>query len=1422
MAALKSAILGTVVPMKTKPVAKIATQPSFGVIGSVIRMNGNESFDADGTALTFKWSFVDPPPIGSRVVAEGFQSLEEDDSVVTFSPDVVGEYNVRLIVSNGVFDSDPVVATISIRALLVPHGRGIVPDGKFIWSYLRDVWSEVSNKEWFETLWSALIQITGGELLKLYQTDFNKSIRDIQDNFQRRWLKYEPKLQLSDDCSFYLGRQCAGSGATTSPLDTYAVIISEDEIIVVRGTVYPSVLGEQLTVRTSLGEDNLGTYRLSGLNSKKNGYRLKAGYAFPDPTADLIVGIPGVAFYFDFQSKIWSIDPSPGSDMAEQLSTQQTLLDTLTDLPPMGAMSLSSLRGGDVIYFPSGPNAGFYSVVQTGGGYVTVDKAPPSFSDVTLSETYKAYIYRPVQITVSQPDLVLGDSFSVPYESGDNDLSQLASGRLVLVGDQAFTLTRTMRDTRQWLDLTVGTVDETEIPTGLRGLFWRAPSTLISETMNFEDLGVSTGDTLVWDVEREGTSLVGEIRTQVVGVDRNRLGFVLSVDALDPGIVSGSASDRAIYDLAMALQIDDVRFAPSGELLISGDAAAFLAELETAVFQRKYWNTSLTHDSDITVNGVVFRIRPKHVLRNSLVPVDETLVSVPALQEFITRPSTFERDGRVYQVVRGKEYLLDRAPVALTENSDFVVDGQTMLHGEINFRPGRLEIFADGTDFMDRGVRSGDTFEIESPSVLAGKYVIHDVIGRHTLRLTRAVPTYFSEWVTARVLIKRKNEGNFIRFAPGVFSAANPAPPRLWAEVSFFDNGPTIESNFGILVGLKREDLESLTSNLSYRQAVAGLMYAYSRGPELDRVRLGAQILLGLPFAEHRGIVRSIEPVYRFNLNGDPQLGRILVEDIDKEGNALGTMRAYTFPLDPESDLAGLDENPTTGLSYVVGDTVELFAPLCKGVRIVDYLVEALQSSNAIQILQQFHSLKVQVNDNLFGFEEIKLVSDFLKKITPSYISVFLSSLTEVDDDAPVLDDVSGVVGTGESTIIDDASFSIPTPLVSDSKTIAGLRLIRTDLGVMNVRREGRDLETVFGSALASTSAGGLLDPKSHESFEGELCKPGDKLYILSGDNEGFYDIESIPSDSTMNLVDAEFSSGTGQRFAVLRPLSAVLREGTASLTSGSAVVEIEEGVRVDLVSPGDWLIAGGKRYLILRVGPSSILVDPFGIIPDSPALLAGQVLVSPPPSSTESISYKIYRPALLGNPHEEEFEVEGDGSSILVSVDDVLTGLLEAGDELQIQDDTLRRFTVITTRDSIFTSPDFPTGIANVKLCKPDRFPGLFGISTRRRDPVDQVDVSWVETALGAVCSSGSANVQLYAQRTSSPAGTLDPFNPYDFFRAGDLLILEGSGNGAVDVGYGAGVYPIVEVQSGQIVLAVNLTVTESVAWTVQRVRSL
>jgi hypothetical protein len=1244
-------LFNTPPPTDKTLVAAISADPTFGVIGSVVKLDGRRSSDSLGRLLAYRWTF-ESVPIGSKITLEGFRTVEAETNptapavgspmVVSFSPDVVGEYSIGLVVYNGTSVSEKATLTISIRSIMIPHGRGLVPDGKFIWSYIRDVWNQVEDREWFETFWSALIQICGAELLNLYQVDYNKSIRDIQDQIQKRWLAFEPKLTLDkDDISFIFDNQQAG---------------------------------------------------LTGL----------------------------------------------------------------------------TLRS---------------------------------------------------QLHITQ-NVELSGAFAVPYNNGSGDLSTLGAGRVVLVGGHAYTVSRIQVDkTQPTSPITIVTSDGKDIPTDLTGLSWRAPHTLISQDNSFEDLGVSPGDLLVFDLTVIGTELSVEIKTQVVGVDRNRLAFVLTDQPVVAGVIA--AIPNATYKgIAAAFGIKTVTEKIDGTMSFADFSNILLDDTKSGVFQKKYFNTELTAGSTIEAAGLSFSIVPKHIIRNRLIPVEETLVSIPLLQEYIKQPEvSVEADGTNVITKNDQEFPLPNAPTWLSENVDYIIDDEVAVDEKLTFNTGITVVEADTGDFIDRNVMPGDTFSIITPTSLAGDYTIRSVLAQNRLQLTRPIPAYIlGTYVTGRIKITRNRKGSFLRFVPGRFTASSPVPPRLWAEVSFFDNNPTIEDNFGVLVGLKREDLDGITTNVTYRQAVTGLMYALTRGSAVSKIELGVKILLGLPFSEHRGIIRSIDNNYRLAADGTAILGRLLIEDVDQSDAPLGTVRVYTYPLDTSlPELAGVDTNPATGKTYVVGDMVERLASLSKGVQITDYKSDPIASGSIQNLLRQYHSFKVRMNSNVFSTDEFVLVSDFLKKITPSYVAYVLPVVKALSDQETVTDLVSKKLGV--SLVEGAVGLGLQAAMSLDQKNPMGVPAIRLDNSSYLTRRFGRNLSTVAASAVATCATGGFLNQRTGESFEAPLTKVGDFLRIFGGPNDGFYTISAV-TDTTVTVSDAPatgFVTASGQTFVLLRKVASIIRSGAiASLATGATQVVLGAGLRTDSVQPGDWLLFDSysvslQRYRVVSVDQNAGSWDRVTITP--------AVVVTAGPVAT---NYRVIRPSLIESPFPENASATtsiGGGNAFNVTGSSAvwryLQGLLDIGDELQKQDAFLKRSTVLHNSTSgstgIIKISDPVGGIGPFRLIK-RRYPTstIMPALNKNFTPQDVVEMlSSFTGAANAGCTNGSATVTI--------AGT----GPFELFaKPGDFLVIVGGTNGGVDVGYGAGVYPIQSLSAGSVVLTVNLTATETRQWKVKRIR--
>jgi hypothetical protein len=1400
------------------PVAIVAAEPEFGVVGSVVRLDGRQSSDPSQFLLSYEWSFVSVP-IGSKVQLEGFRVLqtETDPSapvpgspmVVSFSPDIVGEYVIGLIVSNGTYESLQTTKVISIRAMMIPHGRGLVPDGKFLWSYIRDVWSQVESREWFETLWSALLQIVGAEMLKLYQVDFNKSIRDVQDKFQRRWLAYEPKLTLyQPDLSFFLDNQQAGTSGSTQRLgiDTQAIITSADELIVVRGSVLPDVSGKTVTIKYGRDVANVGSYVIQTVNQARNSYKLNSPYV-PNPLSERV--LHSVPFFFAAGSTTWSMYEKPSHEVALAMSMSGSVPDQLLSLWAGldGTGTAAMVVVGDIILYPSGPNAGLYRVLQKSGTFFVVDKAPVATSDIAMSTTYKADVYRPVGIHVDHTDVVTGQTFAVPAQH----LGDIATGRLVVMGGRSYTVVRSQIDTQQVVPLTLITADTEDVPTDISGMAWRAPHTLVSSSQNFEELGVSPGDLLVLELLLVGSQISVEVEAQVVGVDRHRLGFVLTNKAIVDGEIA-EIPNETYLKISKALNLQTVTEDFNGDLVFTGFAAYLNDSLLSPAFQEKFFNVKLDPYSEIKVEGLTFQIKPKTIVRNSRLPVDRTLLSIPLLQEYIKQPLVMQNEDGTWAMQRGDTaFPISRKPQWLSENIDYIIDDEKAISEKLTFPTGTNVVEADTGDFVDRNILPGDMFSILSPLSIAGEYIVDSVLSPNRLKLTRPIPLYaLGKFVTAKVKLIRRNAGRFIRFVPGLYSASTPAPDRLWAEVSFFDNSSSIEDNFGILVGLKKDDLDSVSTNATYRQAVAGLMYALTKGSAVSKIELGVKILLGLPYAEARGVVRSIENDYRVDTSGVPTMGRILIDDIDADNVPLGTVRVYTYPLDPASHLAGVDINPQTGEEYKVGDIVEKFASLSKGVQVIDYLNEPYdQNVGAQRLLQQYHSLRVRVNSDIFNVDELTLVSGFLKKITPSHVAYVVDSLAEYEDKVDITDVIFlGLkLGNGGGSLFsDNVSTGLPFSISFDQYTAGGIPF-NLDAGYYLVRRAGRDLSTSFGSATATITTAGFLNPRTGESFDAPLCKIGDKLVVLSGPNAGVYTVSGI-TDSTVTVSDGPasgFSTASTQRYAILRSVTSTLRSGSVLVTNGAAQVPFGSGLRTDSVMPGDWVV-----FSNLNVSPRRfkvVSVDRNGTTGawDKATLTPTPVVTGGPVTS----SYRIVRPGLIESPGRDAFSVTSAGGNTLTEATNFLKTLADPMDELQLQSSDLTRVTVLDPV-RLYVTPALPAGTYTVKLIKKNHTDSLGGATLAFSDPVDEITLSSYHTGTpNASCTASSNDVAIPAT------------GPYDLgAKPGDLLVLVGGTNGGVDVGYGSGVYPIVGVSSGHVTLSVNLTATETLNWKIMRTR--
>jgi hypothetical protein len=209
---------------------------------------------------------------------------------------------------------------------------------------------------------------------------------------------------------------------------------------------------------------------------------------------------------------------------------------------------------------------------------------------------------------------------------------------------------------------------------------------------------------------------------------------------------------------------------------------------------------------------------------------------------------------------------------------------------------------------------------------------------------------------------------------PDVWEGDRP-PNRLWAEYTYLDNKPLIEANFGYVIGLGLDQLAELPGNVDYLSAVRGLWHSFYNGPTLENLRIGAQILLGLPFAEEDGYIEEIRTDF------SPKYGRILMRD--KASPQI--VRSYSFP-----NVLLMEMSPLTGARYVVGDFVEQFSPLVEGVEVLDYVKDPLWfqgylNQGVFYEAEKYYRFAIRVDTAAFSVNTLTLVRNFILQAKPIY-----------------------------------------------------------------------------------------------------------------------------------------------------------------------------------------------------------------------------------------------------------------------------------------------------------------------------------------------------------------------------------------------------------------------------------------------------
>lgn len=97
----------TATPENLPPVARISLQER-SVFGQEISADGSQSFDPDGDDISYRWSLIQKPNFSS------LELINISKNSISFTPDIIGDYEIELIVDDGGAFSEPITSMVTV------------------------------------------------------------------------------------------------------------------------------------------------------------------------------------------------------------------------------------------------------------------------------------------------------------------------------------------------------------------------------------------------------------------------------------------------------------------------------------------------------------------------------------------------------------------------------------------------------------------------------------------------------------------------------------------------------------------------------------------------------------------------------------------------------------------------------------------------------------------------------------------------------------------------------------------------------------------------------------------------------------------------------------------------------------------------------------------------------------------------------------------------------------------------------------------------------------------------------------------------------------------------------------------------------------------------------------------------------------
>ena len=988
------------------------------------------------------------------------------------------------------------------------------------------------------------------------------------------------------------------------------------------------------------------------------------------------------------------------------------------------------------------------------------------------------------------------------------------------------------------------TLKSATAPSGREGIRWRVCPTLRSDTIDdFEKLGVSAGDMLQVTVLRTDLEIGSTFKAQVLGAAGNKIAFELGTSAISFGADGNGNYHKGQIDatdlerMSRELAIPTVTLSESGEALYTESALDIYEIFYSSEFRDAYQNLPLDPTTSISLPSFFqIQVRPTRIIRNTRIPLDpdgtmeESVYSIPALFEYISPERVESQDGQAILVHKDDTTsALTRPPVKLSENNDFSITGTEHRGTALTTRARSPVVGIADYSLVFHGVRPGDELEILT-GLSQGTYAITSVTSERELRVSpRVADGLFpvADQQSIEYVIRRRGQGRFIEFSSR-FTPSSPAPETLWAPLTLIDNFKYIEDNFGVLVNITKADLDAYgTTQISYRAAVAGLMYAWASGPTLRSAEIGAHILLDLPVTEKPSEIVQIDPEYT------DLYGRVITEEIDTEGFGTGIFSIFRYP---RSDLYSLEKfkglgiNPLTGSVFAVGDFLPPFTPLTNAVILTDNVVSPTWWREYSAVpgeveLRKYHTWQAEIDVRAVDSRDIPLATEFLNRIRPIYtkpqIVAVLSLLDSVTVDARLTLEM-------DLHLMDDPAFSTESTRAFDDFNGSGQVLRRFDFGSRSTRTlfQGDDLEFEAGSDTVTSARGGFSGdvtslPRINSAFPGEvtvfgrnLIQAGDRLVIISGPNRGMYIVAEVVSDTELRIDEdadstpytkpiSSLGEDSAAQFQVLRDDSYIIYEGSSfavDSTFGDDAEFFENHVlRDDNAAFRSSGVTADDRVIILS-GPNRgvYVIQDLGVFDwalyatsntGTPDLFADQetalTLATPLPDPDESAEYRIERWSLTTNPVYVG-AASGTAGDAYVEIADA--DLMNIGREDTLYDTSSdAAYKIIAVYgDNVFLDRELEDNVTAVEIRKQvyEEFDGDTDPRLERLMGYDDIEIDiyrplTVVDAAGPVTLSGSTLTGSFAAS------------------AGDLLVVAPSAGSLSH-----GVYTIAEVDGGTITI--------------------